>query len=116
MSYIENKKYVLAHTDRRTLLEQLAEESAELSQAALKLIRAEGLPGNPTNCNPLIAQEQLNDEVADVLMMVDALKIPVLESCANRKWQRWADRIRAKKDCDQCFGAANGDCEGCSRK
>ena len=41
MSYIEDKKYVLAHTDRRALLEQLAEEAAELSQAALKLIRAE---------------------------------------------------------------------------
>lgn len=115
MSYIEDKKYVLAHTDRRALLEQFAEEAAELSQAALKLIRAEGLSGNPTNRNALIAHEQLNDEAADVLMMVDALKIPVLESYTNDKWQRWADRLRAKKDCDQCFEAA-GDCEECSRK
>ena len=41
MSYIDDKRYVLEHIDRRTLLEQLAEEAAELSQAALKLIRAE---------------------------------------------------------------------------
>lgn len=51
MSYIEDKRYVLEHIDRRTLLEQLAEEAAELSQAALKLIRAEGLSNNPTNRN-----------------------------------------------------------------
>lgn len=78
MSYIDDKFYVLEHIDKRTLLEQLAEEAAELSQAALKLIRAEGLSGNPTNRNALIAREQLNDEVDDVLMIVDALKIPVL--------------------------------------
>ena len=115
MSYIDDKRYVLEHIDKRTLLEQLAEEAAELSQAALKLIRAEGLSGNPTNRNALIAREQLNDEVDDVLMIVDELKIPVLESYANDKWQRWANRIRAKKECDQCFEAAS-DCEKCSRK
>lgn len=98
MSYIENKRYVLEHIDRRTLLEQLAEEAAELSQAALKLIRAEGLSNNPTNRNTLIAQEQLSDEVTDVLMMVDALRIPVLESYANDKWHRWADRIKEYLD------------------
>lgn len=98
MSYIDDKRYVLEHIDRRTLLEQLAEEAAELSQAALKLIRAEGLSSNPTNRNTLIAQEQLNDDVTDVLMMVDALKIPVLESYANYKWQRWADRIKEYLD------------------
>lgn len=98
MNYAKNRSYVLKNTDRRTLLEQLAEEAAELSQAALKLIRAEGLSSNPTNRNTLIAQEQLNDEVADVLMMVDALRIPVLESYANDKWQRWADRIKEYLD------------------
>lgn len=98
MNYAKNRSYVLKNTDRRTLLEQLAEEAAELSQAALKLIRAEGLSNNPTNRNTLIAQEQLNDEVTDVLMIVDALKIPVLESYANNKWQRWADRIKEYLD------------------
>lgn len=98
MNYAKKRSYVLKNTDRRTLLEQLAEEAAELSQEALKLIRAEGLSNNPTNCNTLIAQEQLNDEVADVLMMVDALRIPVLESYANDKWQRWADRIKEYLD------------------
>lgn len=98
MNYAKNRSYVLKNTDRRTLLEQLAEEAAELSHAALKLIRAEGLSSNPTNRNTLISQEQLNDEVADVLMLVDALRIPVLESYANDKWQRWADRIKEYLD------------------
>ena len=46
--YKDDKLYVLQHLDRRTLLEQLAEEAAELSQAALKAIRAEELSNNPT--------------------------------------------------------------------
>lgn len=57
MSYIDDKRYVLEHIDRRTLLEQLAEEAAELSQAALKLIRAEKLSDNPTPANVSIASE-----------------------------------------------------------
>lgn len=71
MSYIDDKRYVLEHIDRRTLLEQLAEEAAELSQAALKLIRAEKLSDNPTPANISIASEQLNEELADVLMVAD---------------------------------------------
>ena len=120
MSYIDDKFYVRSHTDRRTLLEQLAEEAAELSQAALKLIRAEGLSDNPTPANVSIASEQLNEEFADVLMAADAVGIPVLESCDNSKWRRWAVRIREgcerKGICDGCFGAAGGDCGECRRK
>ena len=59
VSYVDDKRYVLEHIDRRTLLEQLAEEAAELSQAALKLIRAEKLSDNPTPANVSIASEQL---------------------------------------------------------
>lgn len=53
--YKDDKLYVLQHLDRRTLLEQLAEEAAELSQAALKAIRAEELSNNPTPTNASIA-------------------------------------------------------------
>lgn len=117
MSYIEDKRYVLEHIDRRTLLEQLAEEAAELSQAALKLIRAEKLSDNPTPANVSIASEQLNEELADVLVAADAIGIPILESCDNSKWHRWAARIKKeceKKDiCDGCFGAVNNDCGRC---
>ena len=39
MSYIDDKRYVLEYIDRRTLLEQLAEEAAELKvcQAILQI-------------------------------------------------------------------------------
>lgn len=120
MSYIDDKAYVLSHTDQRTLLEQLAEEAAELSQAALKLIRAEGLSDNPTPANVSIASEQLNEEFADVLMAADAIGIPILESWDNSKWRRWAARIREECErggiCNGCFGAAGGDCDECGRK
>jgi hypothetical protein len=98
MSYIEDKRYVLEHIDRRTLLEQLAEEAAELSQAALKLIRAEKLSDNPTPANVSIASEQLNEELADVLVTADAVGIPILESCDNSKWHRWAARIGKERE------------------
>ena len=98
VSYVDDKRYVLEHTDRRTLLEQLAEEAAELSQAALKLIRAEKLSDNPTPANVSIASEQLNEELADVLVAADAVGIPILESCDNSKWRRWAARIRKERE------------------
>lgn len=98
MSYIDDKRYVLEHIDKRTLLERLAEEAVELSQAALKLIRAEKLSNNPTAANVSIASEQLNEELADVLVAADAIGVTILESCDNSKWHRWAARI--KKECE----------------
>lgn len=98
MSYIDNKRYVLEHIDKRTLLEQLAEEAAELSQAALKLIRAEKLSNNPTTTHVSIASEQLIEELADVLMVADAVGVSVLESYDNSKWRRWAARIRKERE------------------
>lgn len=98
MSYIDDKRYVLEHIDKRTLLEQLAEEAAELSQAALKLIRAEKLSDNPTPVNVSIASEQLMEELADVLVAADAVGILILESCDNSKWRRWAARIRKERE------------------
>ena len=98
MSYIDNKRYVLEHIDKRALLEQLAEEAAELSQAALKLIRAEKLSDNPTTTHVSIASEQLIEELADVLMVADAVGVPVLESCDNSKWRRWAARIKKERE------------------
>lgn len=119
MSYIDDKFYVLEHIDKRTLLEQLAEEATELSQAALKLIRAEKLSDNPTPTHVSIASEQLNEELADVLVAADAVGVPILESCDNSKWRRWVARIKKeceKKDiCDGCFESSNGDCVDCER-
>ena len=63
--------------------------------------------------------KQLNEELADVLVAADAVGIPILESCDNSKWHRWAARIRKERErkniCDGCFGASNGDCTDCER-
>ena len=93
----DDKLYVLQHLDRRTLLEQLAEEAAELSQAALKMIRAEGLSNNPTPTNASIAREQLNEEANDVVMLLEPLGIRDSEIHAKLNWSRWANRIREKR-------------------
>ena len=47
-NYKNYRDYILDKLDERTLLEQLAEEASELSQAALKLIRAKKLSNNVT--------------------------------------------------------------------
>lgn len=96
--YKDDKLYVLQHLDRRTLLEQLAEEAAELSQTALKAIRAEELSNNPTPTNASIAREQLNEEANDVVMLLEPLGIQISEIHVGLKWYRWADRLRAKQE------------------
>lgn len=95
-AYKEDRLYVLQHLGRRTLLEQLAEEAAELSQAALKMIRAEELSNNPTPTNASIAREQLNEEANDVVMLLEPLGIQDSEIHVKFKWNRWANRIREK--------------------
>lgn len=93
----DDKLYVLQQLDRRTLLEQLAEEAAELSKAALKAIRAEELSNNPTPTNASIAREQLNEEANDVVMLLEPLGIQDSEIHVKFKWSRWANRIREKR-------------------
>lgn len=90
--YIE---YIRSQLDKRTLLEQLAEESAELTQASLKLIRSEKLSNNFTPVSIDEAFENLKEEVIDVLIAVH-----VLIDCGLRedeitlyKLRRWAERL-----------------------
>ena len=92
----EYKKVITDKLDRRALLEQLAEECAELSQAALKCIRAEGLSDNATTTSARQAKENLVEEVGDVLMVCDALGLMVDGLTKNNpKWQRWAKRLES---------------------
>ena len=75
-NYKNYRDYILDKLDERTLLEQLAEEASELSQAALKLIRAKGLSENITpkmkQSQPELAAklELYQDKCADVLASV----------------------------------------------
>lgn len=98
----------------RDLLEQLAEESAELSQAALKLIRAHGMSQNPTPISEDKAlaslKEEANDEEAnDVLIILVILGLADQSSVHDwRKLVRWAERIQEAEEKKE---AANGHAE-----
>ena len=79
----------------RDLLEQLAEESAELSQAALKFIRAKGMSQNPTPISEVEALASLKEEANDVLIVLEILGF--CDQRAVRDWHklaRWAKRIQ----------------------
>jgi hypothetical protein len=96
MGITKEKEYIRSRLTRREILEQLAEEAAELSQAALKCIRAEGLSGNVTPMSAMEANENLVEEFNDVQMCATLLRLPLSGEIQRGKWQRWAKRLGAK--------------------
>lgn len=100
--------YILDKLDERTLLEQLAEEASELSQAALKLIRAKGLSENVTPRTEQEAALALAEEITDCCIVIDLVCAKNWEVVSaiqennfakgddvtsNPKWKRWAERL-----------------------
>lgn len=90
-----NKK-IKQHLPQDELLAQLAEECAELSQAALKLRRA--LTGiNPTPVAADEARRNLVEEAADVYnvmgLLLDAEDNAEIYSIIRRKKKRWLNRL-----------------------
>lgn len=84
------------HLPQDELLTQLAEECAELSQAALKLRRA--LTGiNPTPVTADEARKNLVEETADVYnvlgLLLDAADNAEIYSIIRRKKERWLKRL-----------------------
>lgn len=73
-------------------LVQLAEEASELSQAALKLIRARH---GDTPVTPLQASAHLLEEMADVYVTALALEPDrmTIEAIARQKSKRWEERL-----------------------
>ena len=93
-------EYIRENVSERELLEQLAEESAELTQAALKLIRAKGLSNNPTPKEAEQLQRELLEEFADVSIIVFVLfsfmvTPPFIHE--NDKIKRWVKRLKEAK-------------------
>ena len=91
--------YVVDRATESEVLAQLAEEAAELAQAALKLRRALGGP-NPTRVSVEEAREALIEEAADVDLCMDLLEGGVLKGSAlasavigDVKLRRWADAL-----------------------
>lgn len=77
------------------MLEQLAEESAELAQAALKkarVIRGE----NPTDKTLDLADANLEEEFSDVVQCARELHLEPDEEQIKRKEVRFSDRWKKK--------------------
>ena len=81
------------------ILAQLAEESAELAQAALKMRRALGT-GNPTPCTAQEVWNKLIEEIADVQVCVNQVYgIPwdTVNEISKRKLGRWEGRLEGSR-------------------
>lgn len=91
----EKVAYIKDKLDRRTLLEGLAEEASELSQAALKVIRAERLSKNYTPISVYDAKTKLAEELSDVMTMAYMLGIlPGVFYPSDEKTERWVERLK----------------------
>lgn len=88
---------IRAACDRRTLIEQLVEELAELIGASLKLIRAEQLSFNPTDVSLQEARRNFAEEWRDVQNVLYVLGIVDIPGSVT-KLQRWAERIRKRQE------------------
>lgn len=76
-------------------LEQLAEECAELSQAALKFARI--LRGdNPTPTTYDEAVKNVREEATDVMLCLRVADIHVSTEIAKNKMHRWVERLRVE--------------------
>ncbi len=91
----ESFKYVSENLTEREKLEQLAEEAAELAQAALKLIRAKKLSNNSTPMTEDDANMNLAEKIDDVIMCVCLYYggMPFVDVMAMPKWKHWAERL-----------------------
>jgi hypothetical protein len=76
----------------QTLLLQLAEEAAELSQAAAKLARQE-YGFNPTGRSIKELQANLEEELSDVLLAAAMLPYRPQWDIISRKKSRWQQRL-----------------------
>lgn len=87
--------YIKGKAARRELLEQLAEECAELSQVALKTIRTEGLSENPTPISKDEAEKKFTEEQLDVVaalwLLTDSKMYEHIKYYP--KYVRWAIRL-----------------------
>lgn len=100
MNNIEAISYIQENIDERVMLELIAEEAAELSQAALKHIRSK-YKGNPTPKSAFETYDALIEEVRDlntVLMVAGLQTVNYANVKENEaKIQRWASRIELAK-------------------
>ena len=83
------------------LLAQLAEEAAELSQAALKL-RRKLVGKNPTPKTELELRANLDEGLADVAVCVSVLGLDTKWELMQKKICRWAERLEKNEKLKSC--------------
>lgn len=91
---MENR--VSDHLPQEEILAQLAEEAAELSQAALKLRRTL-IRKNPTPVSSRDALKRLEEEIADVkvcLKSVQGTDNRRIQLIMQQKSERWIERLQ----------------------
>ena len=97
--------FIRANLSERAILEQLAEESSELAQAALKMIRA----SNHENPTPVTREEAYIDiikECADIYSCLVALGYNtakerlLISQTMHEKQKRWVERIKKERSLD----------------
>lgn len=89
----EKIAYLRKRLSEHTLLEGLAEECAELAQAALKLARAKGMNENWTPKSVDEATANLLEEAQDIALYLELLGVDDLPECT--KIDRWVGRLKA---------------------
>lgn len=101
----DTNRFISQKLGARERLEVLAEEAAELSQAALKMIRAYKMGGvvNPTPVTPKEALENLFEEIADVELAVEALGFYYMSrrrigEIKEEKRSRWVERLKGAEN------------------
>ena len=100
--YKKYREYVFKTLPMRDKLEQLAEEASELSQAALKVIRATNQSDNHTPVSKKEACDNLVEEFGDVVACYSIIaktkrELETLDA-NDPKWKRWAERLGYKED------------------
>ncbi len=101
MDYGTSLDYIRSRVPADELLTGLAEEAAELAQAALKYRRARGISTNPTPVSEDEALAALVEEVADVALYLGVLRLiksvtgldELLAKHIDLKTERWAMRL-----------------------
>lgn len=94
--------YIKENVSERGLLESLAEEAAELSKAALKMIRVldsvdDAYPVDPNEYNYDTCKKNLIEEVTDVGACCMLLDIHIDKDLANKKTLGMVERIENSK-------------------
>lgn len=93
--YGKNLETVASQVPWAALFEQLAEESAELAQVALKMARV--VRGeNPTPVTKYDAMAGILEELSDVALVCEALDLEADRREMKKKLQRWVKRLQQK--------------------